>query len=367
MYIRRCSLLASATASALMVGFLLAGCGAGGAAETQRPLRVDAESATEPQAAPAAGSPEAERVAQPPAELTVGVGSLTVGTSPSTLGVELGFFQQEGLNVSLHRIDNAPLVAGVFAGTLDLGQVNPWSALPLVAQGAPLRVVASVVGGTSYSIVAQPEIMSVEQLRGTQIALGDPTAGSTAIGIFALEKAGLPPGQYENMTRSTTTAQKAALMEQNLIQAAILTAPTSNQFMDMGYTNVLNTWEYVPLYANDYITVTDGWARQHEDVLVRLLKAVVRSLRWVNDPANREEFVERVAPIVRQDPRWVREGWQIYQGNNLWPRNAEGSTEALQFAADYLDQLQVLEGSKPRVDQFYNESYLRRALAELIR
>jgi ABC-type nitrate/sulfonate/bicarbonate transport system substrate-binding protein len=187
------------------------------------------------------------------------------------------------------------------------------------------------------------------------------------VGIFALEKAGLPPGQYENVRGSSTTAQKAAQMDQKLIDAAILTAPTSMQFVAQGYVNVLNTWEYIPTYANDHMLVTESWAKQHQEVLVRYLKAMVRSLRWVNDPASQDEFVERVARTVRQDPRWVREGWQIYQSNNLWPRNGQGSTEALQFAVDYLDQLNVLGGPRPSVEQFHDESYLQRALAELSR
>jgi ABC-type nitrate/sulfonate/bicarbonate transport system substrate-binding protein len=293
----------------------------------------------------------------------VGLSSLTVGTSPPALGAEMGFFQAEGLNTTRSRIDNVPLTAGVSTGALDIGEANPWNALALIAKGQDLKSVGAVLGGSSYSIVARPEITSVEQLRGAKIALGEITIGQAAVTIAALERVGLPPGSYENVSGNSTTAQKAALMSQKLIDATVLAAPTSQQIVADGFSNVLDTWEVIPVYAGQQVLVSARWAETHQDVLVRYLRAVLRSLRWVNDPANENEFVERASRLLDQDPTWVREGFRIYQANHLWPQNAEVSHEALQFAIDYLDRLDALGGPKPSVSQVNDDAYLQRAMA----
>jgi NitT/TauT family transport system substrate-binding protein len=114
-------------------------------------------------------------------ELRVGVIPI-VDVAPIYLGVEQGFFEEQGLDVELvPGSGGAAAVPGVVSGDYDFSFGNVTSILLAGSEGLPLRIVANGVSSTGdpetdFSAVVVPggsAVQSVADLEGTRIAVNN--------------------------------------------------------------------------------------------------------------------------------------------------------------------------------------------------
>jgi NitT/TauT family transport system substrate-binding protein len=114
-------------------------------------------------------------------QLRVGVIPI-VDVAPIYLGVEQGFFEEQGLEVELvPGSGGAAAVPGVVSGDYDFSFGNVTSILLANSEGLPLRIVANGVSSTAdpatdFSAVVVPagsEIQSVADLEGRRVAVNN--------------------------------------------------------------------------------------------------------------------------------------------------------------------------------------------------
>lgn len=114
-------------------------------------------------------------------ELRVGVIPI-VDVAPIYLGVEQGFFEEQGLEVELvPGSGGAAAVPGVVSGDYDFSFGNVTSILLAGSEGLPLRVVANGVSSTGdpatdFSAVVVPggsDVQSVADLEGKRVAVNN--------------------------------------------------------------------------------------------------------------------------------------------------------------------------------------------------
>jgi len=114
-------------------------------------------------------------------ELRVGVIPI-VDVAPIYLGVEQGFFEEQGLEVELvPGSGGAAAVPGVVSGDYDFSFGNVTSILLASSEGLPLRIVANGVSSTAdpetdFSAVVVPggsDIQSVADLEGRRVAVNN--------------------------------------------------------------------------------------------------------------------------------------------------------------------------------------------------
>jgi ABC-type nitrate/sulfonate/bicarbonate transport system substrate-binding protein len=74
--------------------------------------------------------------------------------------------------------------------------------------------------------------------------------------------------------------------------AAILNLPFTVQAEHLGMRSLGRTVDLLGPYQAGGAFVMRAWARDHADVLERYLAGYIASVRWVRDPANREEAIK---------------------------------------------------------------------------
>lgn len=137
---------------------------------------------------------------------------ITVGTLPIVtntvlaLGVEKGFFKEEGLNVKLASAQGgAALVPAVVSGQYDFAFSNNVSLLTARARGLPIKIVAAASSaGTNptppdEAIVAGPKstAKSLAELNGSTVAVNGLKNMVEVADRVALEKAGVDVGSVK--------------------------------------------------------------------------------------------------------------------------------------------------------------------------
>ena len=90
-----------------------------------------------------------------------------------------GYFKEEGLNVELLSIRGEIAIRTTLAGEVDFF-TNAGSALAAAVRGVPVKLVTVFQDKPGWDLIAQPDIKSVTQLRGKNIAIMSPE-GSLAV------------------------------------------------------------------------------------------------------------------------------------------------------------------------------------------
>ena len=115
---------------------------------------------------------------------------MTAGYYPFFTATELGYFEEENLEIEFVSSDETPLQAFVENGTADLSTPGANEALFGAAEGASYKVIFDPWTLASEGVVVvDPAIQSMEDLRGKKVGLG--TDEDSAAFAAALKEAGM--------------------------------------------------------------------------------------------------------------------------------------------------------------------------------
>src|ERR1700682_2708632 len=108
------------------------------------------------------------------------IGAVVMGdfgvVTPTTVGIEKGFFKQNGLEAELIPFKGGPdLLKGVLSGSADIGITGATDPLVFRERGTPIRALATIVEKNHFTLTVAPKIKRLEDLKGG-------TIGVTAVG-----------------------------------------------------------------------------------------------------------------------------------------------------------------------------------------
>src|SRR4051794_26481241 len=173
----------------------------------------------------AAPAPAPAVATAPPAPVTLDFGV----TSPlgtywvDYVGIDKGFYAQEGLTLDIvltgASVGATQALAG---GSLDISNHSPDSAIIADEKGADVAVVGEEISRPIYSVMAQPAINRVEDLRGQKVAVSDLKSGATLILLRTLLAHGLKLDDVDLIPAGGTSSRYAAMKANAVAAAAML-------------------------------------------------------------------------------------------------------------------------------------------------
>src|SRR4051794_18505344 len=135
-----------------------------------------------------AGSAGSAGVVPAPTLVPLKVAYTAIATAQAAfwLAVEGGYFQQQGLDVDLIRLDGSNrAMPALLSGEIPISVLTGAAVAGAAAQGADVVFVASGASNLVFQVVAAPQITSFEQLRGQPVG----TTGLGSSSDFALRTA----------------------------------------------------------------------------------------------------------------------------------------------------------------------------------
>ena len=220
----------------------------------------------------------------------IGVGTKTVGTHMFWLAAKKGFFEEFGLDVQpvLLRGTSITIQALVSESLyLPLGSADSTIGN---APSTDLVAVSGVVGGLTQAIVAAKRYKSIKELRGSTIGVQVLTSGATNVLKRILKQNGLEfPADYKLLSVGGGNFNLAALTS-GQIGATYLVVPLDAVAEQQGFNVLGYLKDTFRNYQLSVIAAKRAWAEKNRPILVRFLKGIVRSHRWIY--ANKEAAID---------------------------------------------------------------------------
>jgi len=300
-------------------------------------------------------------IGQEKIKFPIGVGTKTVGTHMFWLGAKKGFFEEYGLDVQPVLLRGTSItIQALMSESLYLALGSADATIGNAAS-TDLVAVSGVVGGLTQAIVAAKRYKSIKELRGSTIGVQVLTSGATNVLKRILKQNGMEfSADYKLLSVGGGNFNLAALTS-GQIGATYLVVPLDVIAEQQGF-NVLGYFkDTFPNYQLSVIAAKRAWAEKNRPLLVRFLKGIVRSHRWIY--ANKEAAIDFLAKEMPLSPELARRGWEYYTGNRIWHPNAEINLEGLKITMQvYAEQA---KGLPPDPLRYIDQSYLRQAIKEL--
>ena len=109
-----------------------------------------------------------------------------------------GYLKEEGLDAQLLSIRGEIAIRTTLAGEVDFF-TNAGSALAAAVRGVPVKIVTVFQDKPGWDLIAQPDIKSVAQLRGKNIAVMSPEGSLAVVAREILRKNGIDPAKDVNL------------------------------------------------------------------------------------------------------------------------------------------------------------------------
>ncbi len=225
--------------------------------------------------------------------------------APHEVAVAKGYYAAENLEVD----HNATQASKIQMGELRDGV---WDVVHTHADnvfwwnednGADLLIVLALPTEPNLIFAVGPDIRSYEDLRGKTIAADAAESGFVTSLRVLMKRNGLT--EYGKDYRfEEIGANRVQALREGRFPASMLNVGQEHALADIGF-HVLDSIKHLYQHYATIATARRQWVQEHEAVLVRYLRAHMRAVLWIEDPANAEEarqFQAR-ATLVKGTPK----------------------------------------------------------------
>lgn len=278
----------------------------------------------------------------------------TATGSAVALGVQMGFFEEQGLKVELTASPNPPAgVAALQSNEIDVASVPVIPALNAQAEGINIVSIAPVAGYTgdpaldadydvqSIMIPAGSDIKTAKDLEGRKVGIPARKAIFEAFIIDEVTKQGGDPSTIEWIALDFVSQVEA--LDQGRIDAAALPLPFNVEAENNGATTL-----WYPSLAFYEKGQTSTWLispKMQEDpgLVKKIQDAILKSNEYANE--HRDEAIDAGSELTGISPDELRASGKF----NYFPNTLD--VDALKIANDKLVAMNFIKASVP-VDDF---------------
>jgi NitT/TauT family transport system substrate-binding protein len=240
-------------------------------------------------------------------EVTVGVLPLNA-VAPVYLGIERGFFEQQGLKVRTRTAEGgAAIVPSVVSGDAQFGFSNTVSLLFAHAKGLPLRVIApgeassrtSDDDDTALMVERGGPIRSPKDLEGKTIGVNTVNNIAHLTTMAALRKAGVDASKLK-FTEIPFPDMQAAV-QSGRIDVGFFNEPFTTQAQDAGLRAIAHPYSDAgpDLPIAPYFTTAE-YLEKHPDTVRAFARGLRRSTEYA---AAHPDAVRKIVPTYTKTPK----------------------------------------------------------------
>lgn len=210
-----------------------------------------------------------------------------------------GYFKEEGITLELLSIRGEIAIRTALAGEVDFF-TNAGSALAAAVRNVPVKLITVFQDKPSWDLIASPDIKSISQLRGKNIAIMSPEGSLAVVAREMLRKNGIDPAKDVNLVVMGGDEVRYPALQTKSIHATLFNTSMSLRAQKEGFTKLANASEYANLIEGGLAT-SSARVKQGPEKIFRFVRASLKGLNYF--VAKRESAVKYMADSLRLKDR----------------------------------------------------------------
>jgi ABC-type nitrate/sulfonate/bicarbonate transport system substrate-binding protein len=231
--------------------------------------------------------------------LRVAYPSLNTSVFALIIGQKEGYFKEEGINLELLSIRGEIAIRTTLAGEVDFF-TNAGSALAAAVRNVPVRLVTVFQDKPGWDLIVQPDIKSVSQLRGKNIAIMSPEGSLAVVAREILRKNGLDPAKDVNLVTMGGDEVRFPALQTKAISATLFNTAMSLRAQKEGFHKLGAAADYANLIEGGLATSQDR-IKQNPDKIYRFVRGALKGLNYY--VSKRESSIKYMMDNLRMKDR----------------------------------------------------------------
>jgi ABC-type nitrate/sulfonate/bicarbonate transport system substrate-binding protein len=238
--------------------------------------------------------------------------SVTVSIWPAVVADKKGYFKDEGLDFDFINSGSSTRSAQqVAAGSAPIGSSSMVDTMRAIDKGAGIKVFLNSLAVGTHSLIGQKGITSVKELKGKRVMTGG-VGDITNLWWMAMAKANGLDGQKDvDLLFSGASSARMAALVAGAVDATMLSTPQSFQAVQNGYADLGPVAPFLGEFPMMIWHVNEDWAKTHQKELLAFIRAHNKAVRYMSDPAHRQEVSQLLADASKSSLEDSLKTWDV--------------------------------------------------------
>jgi NitT/TauT family transport system substrate-binding protein len=244
----------------------------------------------------------------------IGLAARSTTSMPFFVAKERGFFREEGLDVELIVMQAIQTIQATLGNSTQFASATG-SAVSSAVQGADMKIIFAVTDRPSFDLIAQPNITSVQQLRGKKIGTGGVGSLAEILARRILTANNVRPEEVSILATGPSHLTYLSL-KARVIDAAPLQMPLTFTAQDEGFHKLAAARDVYQSVQGGLAT-TKALLSEQPELVMKVVRAMLRATRlikadkkyaidflkgpWVDLGKNPEKIAARVYDMASPD------------------------------------------------------------------
>ncbi|MBI2351689.1 MAG: ABC transporter substrate-binding protein [Deltaproteobacteria bacterium] len=281
-----------------------------------------------------------------------------IATDPAYLWLaqERGLFKKHGVNIDLTHIPTNQAVQALVGGKVHFVTAGP-QILDANLAGTDTVYIMCPINSFVLSLYGKPEINGVKGLLGKTVGATNKGTPTDIAGRKVLTQNGLKPDVDVKFAYLKEIPALVAALQQGIIDAALITAPSTLTARSFGLKELLNITALKLPFVQHAIGTTRSYINANPEVVRRFVRAAAEGLDYLRN--NRTEAVAVLSKYTKNtDAAQLNEALDAYE--KAWERIPMPSQTALEAVLATSENPKA-KGAK--WDQFVDDRFVKELAA----
>jgi len=290
---------------------------------------------------------------------------------PSFVGQQKGFFERNGITVTLQPTPNSVAqMTGLAEGKFDIAMTAFDNIVAYVeGQGeapiGPQPDFFAFMGSDSgfLSLIAAPDVLRFDDLKGKSLSVDARTTGYAFVLFDILRRNGLAEGDYKIEKVGGMAQRWDSLRERNQ-SATLLSTPFNILAREQHFNQLARATQVIGPYQGNVAATRRTWARENRTKVIAFIRGYAQAIDWLYDKANRKEAIVILLKNVPMSPDIAERTYdELLNPEDGFFRkariSAEGVRTVLALRSHYSDAKKILINPLNYYDLSYYDAAMR--------
>jgi NitT/TauT family transport system substrate-binding protein len=233
----------------------------------------------------------------------MGLAARSTTTMPYFVAKERGFFREEGLEVELIVMQAIQTIQATMGNSTQFASATG-SAVSSAVSGADIKVILAVTDQPSFDLIVQPNITSVQQLKGKKIGTGGVGSLAEILARRILVAHNVRPEDVAILATGPSHVTYLSL-KAKVIDAAPLQMPLTFTAQDEGFRKLVSAAD-VYRSVQGGLATTKAMLTEQPELVTKVVRAMLRAVRLIkSDRKYAIDFLKGPWLDIGKDPEKI--------------------------------------------------------------